>query len=60
LNSSEVQLDEDGGWELLVSHHDPGHPNWISTAGHPRGFVYFRWLKSKSVPEKLRTRVRKL
>ena len=39
--SSEVQLREDGSWELWVSHRHPGRPNWISTAGHPRGFVYF-------------------
>jgi hypothetical protein len=60
LSSSEVELAQDGSWELLVSHRDPGHPNWISTTGHPRGFVYFRWLKSASVPEKLRTSVRKI
>ncbi len=60
LNSSEVELKEDGSWELLVSHRNPGHPNWISTTGHPRGFVYFRWLKSVSTPEKLKTSVRKI
>lgn len=60
LNSAEVELDEDGSWELLVSHRDPGHANWISTTGHPRGFVYFRWLKSVSVPAKLETQVRKI
>lgn len=60
LNSAEVELREDGSWELVVAHHDPGHPNWISTAGHPRGFVYFRWLKSERAPDKLETRVRKI
>lgn len=60
LSSSEVELDEDGSWELMVSHRDPGHPNWISTTGHPRGFVYFRWLKAENTPEKLTTHVRKI
>jgi hypothetical protein len=60
LNSAEVQLKEDGSWELLISHRNPGHPNWISTTGHPRGFVYFRWLKSESIPEKLKTSIRKV
>lgn len=60
LNSSEVELKEDGSWELWVSHRDPRRPNWISTTGHPRGFVYFRWLKSTSIPEKLTTNVRKI
>jgi len=60
LNSSEVELRGDGSWELVVSHRDPGCPNWISTAGHPRGFVYFRWLKAERVPQKLTTTVRKI
>ena len=60
LNSSEVELREDGSWELLVSNRDPGHPNWISTTGHPRGFVYFRWLKAERIPDKLKTSVRKI
>lgn len=60
LSSAEVELRSDGSWELVVSHRDPNHSNWISTAGHPRGFVYFRWLKSKDTPGKLRTRVRKI
>lgn len=60
LNSAEVQLRDDGSWELLVSHRDPGHPNWISTTGHPRGFVYFRWLKAERMPDKLKTSVRKI
>lgn len=60
LNSSEVELKDDGGWEIWVSHRNPGRPNWISTTGHPRGFVYFRWLKSASVPQKLKTRVQRI
>jgi hypothetical protein len=60
MNSSEVTLEDDGSWELLIAQQDPGHPNWISTAGHPRGFVYFRWLKSLTVPEKLNTKLLKL
>ena len=57
LNSTEVELKDDGSWALWVSHRDPGHPNWISTTGHPRGFVYFRWLKSQTTPGKLKTRL---
>ena len=60
LNSAEVELAEDGSWELLIAHRDPGHPNWISTTGHPRGFVYFRWLQAEAVPDKLTTEVRKI
>lgn len=51
-NSSEVELDADGGWELCISHDDPGHPNWVSTTGRGRGFMYFRWLKTERLPDK--------
>ncbi len=60
MSGSDVELEPDGSWELLISHRDPGHRNWISTTGHPRGFVYFRWLKSESPPEKLHTQLRNL
>ncbi len=60
LSSTEVELKDDGSWELWVSHRDPGRPNWVSTTGKPRGFVYFRWLKSESVPEKPQTSVQRI
>jgi hypothetical protein len=60
LNSAEVELESDGSWELLIAHHDPGHPNWIRTTGHPRGFVYFRWLQAAGMPDKLETSVRRI
>ncbi len=58
MNSEAVKLSPDGSFELCIAHRDPGHDNWISTTGRPRGFVYFRWLKAKGVPAKLETRVR--
>lgn len=60
LNSNEIELEKDGSFELLVSHKNPGHKNWLSTTGHPRGFVYFRWLQAERVPDKLTTELRKL
>ncbi len=37
LNGGQVVYEPDGSWTIVVAHRDPGHPNWVSTAGHPRG-----------------------
>ncbi|TMA31671.1 MAG: DUF1214 domain-containing protein, partial [Deltaproteobacteria bacterium] len=34
INSSQAVYRDDGSFELVVAHRDPGHANWISTAGH--------------------------
>lgn len=34
----------DGSVEFLVSHRNPGHPNWLDTSGHAFGFLTLRWL----------------
>jgi hypothetical protein len=52
INSADVTLEADGSWELCVAHEDLGHPNWISTTGRERGFIYFRWLQAESLPDK--------
>ncbi len=46
----------DGSFELAVAHADPGHPNWISTAGHEHGTMGLRWVLADAHPEP-RTRV---
>jgi hypothetical protein len=43
LNKSQVQFEADGSWKIYVSAKDPGHPNWLSTQGHQRGLLWFRW-----------------
>ena len=42
LNGDQVVYEPDGSWRLVVAPRDPGHPNWISTAGHSRGRIWFR------------------
>lgn len=60
MNCSEVELEEDGSFELCIAHRDPGHRNWISTSGKKRGMVYFRFLQSASQPEALQADTRSL
>lgn len=43
LNDSQAKPDKDGVLRVVVSAQDPGAPNWLDTAGYPRGLVQARW-----------------
>ena len=45
LNSKTAVYEPDGSLRIYVSHTDPGHPNWIRTAGHTFGTMCFRWVR---------------
>ena len=60
INGSEVEYEPDDSWRIVVAHRDPGRPNWVSTAGHPRGLLWFRWFHPSATPERPRTAVVKL
>ena len=51
INGRKVVYEEDGSWEIVVAPRDPGHPNWVSTAGHRKGRLWFRWFYPVSTPE---------
>ncbi len=57
INGGQVSYHPDGSWTIVVAHHDPGHPNWVSTAGHPRGRIWFRWFLPEETPSRPTTRV---
>lgn len=57
INGSQVELDEDGSWRIVVSDHDPGVPNWVATQGHQEGLLWFRWFLPEATPERPTTRV---
>lgn len=42
LTSSEVERDPDGRVRFVLAREDPGHPNWIKSFAHDRGFLIFR------------------
>jgi hypothetical protein len=50
LNGATATLESDGSWRIVVAHRDPGVPNWLSTAGHGRGVIFFRWFLADSTP----------
>ena len=57
LNGGQVNYEPDGSWRIVVSADDPGHPNWISTAGHERGLMWFRWFFPAHTPDQPVTKV---
>ena len=42
-NRAQTTLREDGSFEIVLAHRDPGHPNWLDTEGRPFGLVFWRF-----------------
>ena len=51
LNHHQAVLDDDGTFRAVVSHRDPGVPNWLDTLGHTKGPLLFRWVVADHGPE---------
>jgi len=47
VNKSTAKYEDDGSVRIVVAHEDPGHPNWLTTEGHPCGAMLFRWIGAK-------------
>ena len=47
INKHSARLDGGGGATLVLAHCDPGHPNWLETAGHGSGTLCLRWVGAK-------------
>ena len=60
INGGQVQYDPDGSWTIVIAGRDPGHPNWVSTAGRRRGRIWFRWFHPSATPERPTTRLERL
>ena len=50
LNEVQAHTDGDGRVRVVVSHRDPGVPNWIDTEGRPVGMCVYRWIGSSTMP----------
>lgn len=42
LNKQTARVEPDGSVQIVVAARDPGHPNWLTTAGHANGTMLFR------------------
>ncbi|MEM0955867.1 MAG: DUF1214 domain-containing protein [Pseudomonadota bacterium] len=49
-NQHYAWLEADGELVLVVSHDDPGHPNWLDPAGHEEGYITVRWIGASECP----------
>ena len=43
LNRAQTKQDEDGNFEMVVAHRNPGHANWLDTEGRPYGIMFWRF-----------------
>jgi len=43
-------LEDDGELIVVVSHDDPGLPNWLDPSGHTEGYVTYRWMLADEHP----------
>ena len=59
VNKHTAHYESDGSVRVVVSHTDPGVPNWVETAGHRMGTMCWRWIGAQEHPL-LNTRVIKL
>ena len=48
VNKHTAVYQADGSIRIIVSHQNPGLPNWIQTAGHQQGTMCFRWIGAQS------------
>jgi hypothetical protein len=52
VNQSQLQLEADGGYRIVIAHSDPGVPNWLDTGGHAKGTIFWRFLLPATDPHK--------
>jgi len=57
INGEQVVGEPDGSWVIVIAAVDPGHPNWVSTQGHERGRIWFRWFHPVATPEPITAEV---
>ncbi|QZP07617.1 DUF1214 domain-containing protein [Caenibius sp. WL] len=43
-NHHYARLEKNGELVIVISHSDPGVPNWLDASGHSEGFITFRWI----------------
>ena len=59
LETTVFQPNGPGPFPLIIINHgkDPGHPNWVSTAGRPKGLIWLRWFLPEATPAHPQCRV---
>ncbi len=60
LNRAQTALEADGSFRMVLSHVDPGVPNWLDTEGNPFGLVFWRFFLATGEVETPQGKVVKL
>lgn len=60
INGVQVRHEADGSWRIVIAARDPGVANWVSTADHPTGRIWFRWFLPEALPPRPAARVVRL
>lgn len=57
LNRAQTVRDEQGNFEMIVAHRDPGRPNWLDTEGRAYGLMFWRFQLPEEEIQPLETEV---
>ena len=49
LNNSQVEIDGQGNYRIVIAARDPGVTNWLDTGGRQEGLMAFRWAYAQNV-----------
>ena len=52
INGSQLKLEADGSYRIVISASDPGVANWLDTDGHAEGSIFWRFLIPETDPPK--------
>lgn len=58
-NCHYAQLEDDGELIVVVSHDDPGVPNWLDPSGFAEGYITFRWIRADHYPAPQATQIKR-
>ncbi len=50
LNRTQLHIDDDGRFRIVVAHEDPGVQNWLDTTGLRRTMVTYRFIRTTDSP----------
>jgi hypothetical protein len=51
INGHQAQIDDDGVFRAVISHSDPGVPNWLDAGGHRTGLIAARYFQASETPQ---------
>jgi hypothetical protein len=57
LNRQQIHYRDDGSFQMVIAHEDPGVPNWLDTEGRRRGNVYWRFVFPVEAPRQPKAKV---